>query len=341
MQSHHSPVPDSRGRSVLPCSPPRFPTGCRMVWRKWLVRGLVFSVVVGLAAIGLFYQQWTNPVAVRSEVLEKLHKHFTGARVAVESAHLRLLGGIAVSELRMSSPRRSRTERLSLRSLRRDLPRQGTASRRQARHPQDRTLPPAVYACVRGAEGSWNLSGILGPVDLNESIPTIVIQQGTILVEDRQADGSTPPVEIKDVNLTLINDPRPMLGFEGTGASEVVGNVKVRGTWQREHRRDPVSVGVAQYPGGPTLVQHLATYWPDMAAQTRELQGIGKLQASLSYHPESAQSLEHDVRFELAKGRLVARSSPVSAGEPGGKGPGRQRPGHHGPRQRPGNGPPD
>ena len=54
-----------------------------MFWRKWLVRGLVFAVVSGLAAAGWLYQRWTNPSAVRRQVLAKLGTHFVGAQVSL------------------------------------------------------------------------------------------------------------------------------------------------------------------------------------------------------------------------------------------------------------------
>src|SRR6516162_3796020 len=73
-----------------------------MAWRKWLVRTLVFSVVAGLAAGTVVYQRWINPTAVRLRVAERLGEEFTGAVVALESASLRLLGGIAITDLRLA-----------------------------------------------------------------------------------------------------------------------------------------------------------------------------------------------------------------------------------------------
>jgi hypothetical protein len=67
-----------------------------MAWRKWFVRSLVFSVL-GLAVLAaLLYEAWTNPAAVRRQVHDKLHKLFIGATISVDSARLRLLGGIGV-----------------------------------------------------------------------------------------------------------------------------------------------------------------------------------------------------------------------------------------------------
>ena len=59
---------------------------------------LVFSVL-GLAALGaVVYQAWTNPAAIRAQVLNHIRSRFVDAvSVGLDSAQLRLLGGIAVA----------------------------------------------------------------------------------------------------------------------------------------------------------------------------------------------------------------------------------------------------
>ena len=73
-----------------------------MSWRKWLVRGVVFFVTAGLVAAGFAYQHWTNPEAVRQQVIAKLGALLVGANVRLESAQLRLLGGISITDLRLT-----------------------------------------------------------------------------------------------------------------------------------------------------------------------------------------------------------------------------------------------
>src|SRR5437763_8256804 len=73
-----------------------------MSWRKWLVRLLVFSVVGGCACAALLYQRWTDPTAVRAQVVESLRKLFPRASVSLDGALLNLFGGIVLSELRLS-----------------------------------------------------------------------------------------------------------------------------------------------------------------------------------------------------------------------------------------------
>src|SRR4051812_10589329 len=70
-----------------------------MFLRKWVVRGLVALVLCSCLGAGVIYQQWTNPTAVRQQVVEMLEKQFPGATVTLDSARLRLLGGVVLTEL--------------------------------------------------------------------------------------------------------------------------------------------------------------------------------------------------------------------------------------------------
>jgi hypothetical protein len=68
---------------------------------------------------------------------------------------------------------------------------------------------------LRRPDGTWNLEGVLGLVDPDEPIPTIVIRQGTFILDDRLATGQ-PPLEIRDIDCTLLNDPRCRAPGSGT-----------------------------------------------------------------------------------------------------------------------------
>src|SRR5205085_10686640 len=71
-------------------------------WRKWFVRALTLAIVVGVGGGIYLYERFTNPDEVRRQVLAKLGEQFPGAVVKVDTARLRILGGIVVSELRLN-----------------------------------------------------------------------------------------------------------------------------------------------------------------------------------------------------------------------------------------------
>lgn len=271
--------------------------------RKWLARGLVLLIAGGLAAAGLLYQRWTNPAAVRQQVLEQVAAHFVGVHVSLESARLRLLGGIAVRDLRLCR--------------RDDLDRTDFAYFPSAviYHDKEQLLDGRLAVrklelhrprlrVIRGRDGRWNLAGILGPVEPDKQLPTIVMQQATVVVEDQSAAPGTPPIEVRNVHLTLINDPLPTVAFEGTGTSDVARTVRVRGKWQRATGDTDLTIELDGIPVGPALVQRLSSYGPELAGHLRQLEGIGKLEGELHYYPGSAEPWAHDFRFHLSQGKL-------------------------------------
>src|SRR5436309_2387227 len=113
---------------------------------------------------------------------------------------------------------------------------------------------------------------------------TLVIKQGTLVLEDRQAAPGTPPIEIKNLHLSMVNDPLPVVTFEGSGSCDVAGPVRLRGRWQRGGTAT-LTVELPAIDVGPDLVQRLAAYCPDAAIHARQPVGNGHLQATLSWDP--------------------------------------------------------
>src|SRR5947209_11782180 len=70
--------------------------------RKWVVRGLVYLLLVALVAGGVVCALGTNPAAIRGLVIQKLGERFRHVAVSCERARLRLLGGILVRELHLA-----------------------------------------------------------------------------------------------------------------------------------------------------------------------------------------------------------------------------------------------
>jgi hypothetical protein len=280
-----------------------------MALRKWLVRGLVLAVLGGLVFIALLYQAWTSPAAVRAQLLGKLRARFVGATVGIEWARLRLLGGIAVGEVRLA---------------RRD----GLDSRDFAYVPagvlyhdkehllegifglRKMVLERPVLRLVRERDGSCNWQGILGPVDLRERVPTLVIQQGTLLLEDRAFPGA-PVLEVRDLNLTAVNNDPMVIEVEGAGRTDVAGPVRLRGRFRRDTGEAAATIQLPAVPVGPALVQRLAHFRPELAAHLRQLSGTGQLRASLAYAPGDGGGLHYDAAVSLAGGEFAHAQLPI------------------------------
>ncbi|HTU20674.1 MAG TPA: AsmA-like C-terminal region-containing protein [Gemmataceae bacterium] len=272
-----------------------------MAWRKWLVRSLVFSVL-GLATLAaLLYEAWTNPSAVRRQVLAKLHQEFIGATASLDSARLRLLGGIVVRDLRMA--RRDELDRGDFLYV------PSAVIYHDKEHLLDGTLGlrkiemdrPHVRI-VRERDGRINLSGLLKPPDLKVRVPTLIIRQGTIVIEDRGLAGDNVLLEIKDVSLTVVNDPLSTLVIEGGGQTDALGTVQIHARFHRPTDATSAILELPEVQVGSPLMQRLAGICPDAVRNIRELTGTARIHTTLIYRPDIAEPWTYDVRCELKDG---------------------------------------
>ncbi len=280
-----------------------------MAWRKWMVRGLVFGVVGTVAAGVWLYQRWTCPEEVRRQVIAKLSEHFIGAHVSLETAHLQLLGGVSVTELRLS--RRDDLDKgdfAVIRSASIYLDKEQLLNGRVVIRKLE--LPRTRIHVVRTTDGRWNLSGLLAPPDLSVPLPTLVIQHGTVVFEDRCAAPGTPPLEIRDVHLCAMNDdPIQKVTFEGGGTTDATGPVRISGAWRRDTGDLVLKVEAKSAPI-PILVNRAAAYCPEKAAHVRQVDGRVELRLDLTYAPAAAQPWTHDFQASITDGSFHHASLP-------------------------------
>ncbi len=274
-----------------------------MAWRKWFVRSLVFFVL-GLAVLAaLLYEAWTNPAAIRRQVHDKLHKLFIGATIGIDSARLRLLGGIGIRDLRMA--RRDDLDHgdflyVPSAVIYHDKEHLlgGTLGVRKIE------LDRPCLRIIRERDGRLNLAGLLAPPDLKESVPALLVKRGTVVIEERRDTGTVMLLEIKDVNLTIINDPLSTLVVEGSGQTDALGAVRINARFYRPSNAISAVVELPQAPIGPALLQRFASFCPHFIHHVRELSGTLHLQATLTYRPGTAEPLTYDVKCDLHNGQL-------------------------------------
>jgi hypothetical protein len=270
-------------------------------------------VLGGLALTAWLYLHWTDPVVVRQQVIAQLEAHFPGATVHVDTARLRLLGGVSLTDLRL---------------VRRDNPELGDVLYvpEAIIYPDKEQFLQGTFAIrkielsrprlhvIRGQDGRWNTSDIIGPTNPEEPLPTIVMEQGTILVEDCLRAPDQTLVEIKGVSVTMLNDPLPTLDISARGNSDLLGPLQAHAVWQRASEAITVSFDTRETPFGPALVQRLAAYCSDLGEHLRQLQGVSRLHAVFSRLPGSDQPWGHHVHWQLSQGKLShPQSSAVAA----------------------------
>jgi hypothetical protein len=274
-----------------------------MAWRKWWVRGLVFTVAAGVAAAAFAYQHWTSPTIIRQQVLARLVEQLPGARVNLEAARLRLLGGISFSQLRLlcrDDPASSEFAYVPSGTIYHDKEHLLGGQLAIRKIEWDR---PVLHV-VRRRDGTWNTANLLSEPDLSQTIPTIVLRQATLFLEDQQDAPNQPPLEIKDLHLTIVNDPPLTLAIEGSGVTDLLGAVQLRGTFDRLSKAMTLSLLVPEVPVDGTLLQRLAVFCPQAVGDLRQLSGTARLQADLAYHPASADPLSYDVQLQLSHGQF-------------------------------------
>lgn len=273
-----------------------------MAWRKWLVRGVVFFLFGGMATAAYVYQSWTSPASIRADVVAKLSDLMPGAIITLDSANLQLLGGVAIQNLQL---------------IRRDDLEQVVIARFPSAtlyHDKEMLLEgklvirkiefrrPTIRV-IRNREGRWNID-VFGKPRPDLAIPTIVVSDATILVHDQWQSPDREIIEIKDVNITLMNDPIAQVNFQLKANSPLIGRVDVKGSWQRPTNALGLSIELPKVPLQPPLLQCVAGYVPKLAEHANQLQGNAKISAEFGYHPGNTTPWSHDIRCQWSNGQL-------------------------------------
>ncbi len=282
----------------------------RMGWRTLLVRTPVVLALVLIVLLAVLYQWWTNPRAVRQMLLEGLSERFPGSSVRVESAQLRLLGGVSFHDLRLArrdgldasdflyvpsgiiyhDKERLLDGRFSIRKLELNRPR---------------------LRLIRERDGSCNLQALGGPIDLHERLPTIVLHQATVQIEDQGAAPGVPLLELRDLDITIVNDPLPTVIVEGKGTSDVAGPLHFKITADRVAESLELAVQLKAIPMSSELIRRVALLAPASEEHLRGVRGTAGLEAEVHVDPRAATTVGFDLRGRLDHGEIVHRRLPL------------------------------
>lgn len=283
----------------------------RTGWRTFLVRTPVVVTLALIALVAILYQWWTNPHAVRQMLLDKLGENFVGATVRVESAQLRLLGGISFNELRMS--RREGLDSGDFLYVPSGI----------IYHDKEKLLGGSVgirklelnrprVRIVRDRDGSINLQNVLAIAGGDERIPTMVLHQATILIEDRGASPGAPLLELQNLDISLVNDPLPTVQVVGRGGSDILGPLRFKATVSRDTETVQLSGSLDRVPITAELIQRIGLLAPSAVEHVQGLRGNASLEGEFQYDPRSQQSLGFDLRGKMEKGTLTHPRLPMN-----------------------------
>jgi len=275
-----------------------------MSLRSWAIRGLILAGVALLAAFGWIANSWISPERVRAQVIASLDEQLEGVEIHVGSAHMRILGGIAVSDLSLTRrlPDGTETPLLAVPSAvlyhdKEQLNRGRLVIKKvELEHPE--------LHLERGPDGKWNLAEVSkqGPAD--KPVPTFVVKGGTIHVVDRGPD-PLPSVTLTDANVTLLNDPLPVLAIQARATAQGYGGVKVLARVNRLTGALSLGLEMPEFPLGEVAAGAVERFAPGLAKHVGGLTATAAVNADLNYAPEAARKWRHDIRVDLKDSRFT------------------------------------
>jgi hypothetical protein len=172
-------------------------------------------------------------------------------------------------------------------------------------------LDRPVIRVSRNRDGRLNWQGVLGPVDLNERVPTLVVRHGTLLFEDVTNPSGGPLLEVQDLSLTAVNDPLEFIAIEAVGRSDVAGPVKISARFSRRTDAVSATVELPGIPVGPALIQRVAALRPEVATHLARLTGRGAVRTVFTVRPGASPALHYDVTASLSGGTFNHSRLPI------------------------------
>jgi hypothetical protein len=281
-----------------------------MGWRTLIVRTPVVAGLVLIVLGAILYQYWTDPRAVRQMLLDRLSEKFIGATVRLESAQLRLLGGISFSELRMT--RRDALDGSDFLYVPSGI----------IFHDKERLLDGClgirklelnrpVIRIVRERDGKFNLQGLFAPAPPDHPVPTTVLHQATLQIEDREASPGTPLLELRGAEVTVVNDPLPTITVEGRGTTDILGPIKFKMTANRPEETLALQLTLEAIPLGADLVQRIALLAPAVKEHLRGLKGLASFDLDLTLDPKVSLRPSFEVRGKIERGEIALPAMPL------------------------------
>lgn len=277
-----------------------------MALRSWLIRGTIIAVLAALAVGAWIASDWISPEAIRTKVIAHLMDRFQGVDIQVESARLRIFGGIAVSQLRITRHGDSQPFLVVPAAVLMHDKEQLNRGRLVIRKIE---LDQAELNIQRNSQGEWNLAGVLRPTDPSRPIPTLVARSARVNVFDASPDG-LPSLSLNATQFTILNDPLPMLNVEGQCVANLLGPVVVRGRFNRLTHQLSLGVDLPDIRVKEVTSLAVARYRPEMEEMLAHLSARLSVSADVTYTPDEPAAWQYDVRVSVKDGAFQHESLP-------------------------------
>jgi hypothetical protein len=278
-----------------------------MASRKWLIRSLILAILAAVAGGGWLLNAWMRPEFIRAELTRQLAERFNDVDIEVGAAHLRILGGISISDLKLvrrDDPTHQPILVVPSAVLRYDKEQlnNGKLSIIKVEMFKPRLL------VERDSGGKWNFKGIIKPPRDDEPLPIFVLHQADIAFVDRRR-GEQALAEWKDVEATIVNDPAPVFSFQLHGAGRPTGAVALDGKYDKRSGFTG-SLDLPNIPLGADLSRALQSCLPEVVENVKSLTGRASAHLDLAWRDGPSPALYHDLRVQLQQGRYEHPSLP-------------------------------
>ncbi len=282
--------------------------GMRLFVRNWLIRGFILAGVAGLVALGWLANSWVSPERIREQVIASLSDQFEGVDVYVGSAHMRILGGIAVRDLKLVR-RGTPADQPFFSSPSAVLYHDKEQLNRGRLVIRKIELENPELRLERNEAGVWNLVDILrsGPAD--RPVPTFLAKGATLTIVDHSPEG-IPEIRLTDTRFTLLNDPLPILTITADATAYGYGPVQIRARLNRITRHATVGFEMPEFPIGEVLPYAADRFAPQLATHLGKLTANASIKADLTFVPDATPAWHHDVRVEIKDGKLEHKDLP-------------------------------
>ena len=255
---------------------------------------------------------WMRPEFIRSELIQQLTGKFNDVDVQVQTARLRFLGGITVSDLkiiRQTDPTRTPFLHVPTAILHHD--KEQLNNGRLVIRKVEMFKPR--FQIERDLDGKWNFTEVMKPSSDEEPAPIFVLHDATIVLIDR-IHGDAPLAELKNVEATIVNDPAPIFTFQIRGTGRPTGPFTINAKYDKR-AGFAGSFDLPNIPIGPDLAQAIEYFCPDAADYAQPLNGQASAHLDLVWRSGPRPVLHHDLRVQLQKGRYAHRNLPVALEE--------------------------
>jgi len=291
-----------------------------MAWlRVALVRLLLLAVAAVAVAGAYVAHEYVRPERVREALLAALREKLPGVEVEVESAGLRLFGGISVEGLTLTRPGEA-------------VPFL-TAPRATVAHDKESLaggvlrirkieIDGASLRVTREADGRWDVEGLLPPAPPPDGelspIPTVLVTNATVVVTDRRPQ-PVPPLALTGFKLHLLNEPLAVLKIEAgfTLAPHAAGGdtpggfkvaVAVAAKYHRLDKSVQARVEVPELAMVPDLAPAFAKVHPALADALSQFHATLGVKADFKVEP--GQVPKYDVKIDVRDGRFEDENLP-------------------------------